>query len=132
MSEIKIVYAGKRGNNYVFFKLDGVALAEKLIYKRKLFKTATIGLAYDCELIDSSIKFSANETGKYCDFDNRSKLVSQWRLEDSLVAKEEKDIKSIKDIHRYNDLNNFKTWFKTKSTIQRQFIVADLVTFLNN
>jgi hypothetical protein len=133
MGKINLVYAGRRNaKTYVYFILEDNKIGEEKRFGGELSKDKTIGAIHEVEYDGKSVLFSKKTLGKYADFENRSQLVTKWRAEDRLVEQRVRAEKELKEIHRFEDFKEFKKWYKSKSAIERQLILVDLVTFLNN
>lgn len=132
---IILVYAGRRRSDiFSYYEIVDNEITNLRQYKESLFKDKSIGVAFDCETTPETgtIHYSPKRVGRYIDFNNRNALVSEWRREDNLVEKLKRAEKEVKDIHKYESIRGFKKWYQGKSLIERQYILTDLVTFLNN
>lgn len=129
---VTFVYAGRRRELHVYYELLNTVIGDERAFKTALFTDKTIGCTFDLEEGGKNVYCNSKQRGSFKDFENRQSLVQEWRLEDSLVAKSERAKKDLKEIHRYESFRNFKNWYQTKSPIEQQYLLSDLVTFLNN
>ena len=130
---INLVYAGRRLNKFVYFEInDDKTLGNRRVFSRNIFTNKTIGATYNVEADNDHVFFDKNQAAQFLDFENRLQLVEEWKCEDSLVDKAVRATKEIKDVHRFNSLRAFKRWYKSKSPIEQQYVLTDLITFLNN
>lgn len=127
-----LVYAGREGkDSFRYFELRDNHVYNFGLYKKLLFKTKIIGACFDIEKEGESAFYNKNTKPQYLDFYDKENIISQWKIKDSLIIKNLKEKLDTQTINKFEPLKNFRSYFRTLDSVEKQVVLIDLIKYLN-